>query len=72
MRKGRYGGETGKKREKKEKTDDYSGHYVINSSRPPNRRTPERRPLERHTLVQICYLKLNQVSKFGLHRVWLS
>ena len=31
---------------KKEKTGDYSGHYVIASSRPP-----ERQPLERHTLV---------------------
>ena len=31
---------------KKEKTDDYSGHYVIASSRPP-----KRRPLERPTLV---------------------
>ena len=28
------------------KTDDYSGHYVIASSRPP-----ERRPLERRTLA---------------------
>ena len=39
MRKGRDGeknpGKTGKKREK---TDDYSGHYVIASSRPPERR----------------------------------
>ena len=54
MRKGRDGGEMGKK----EKTDDYSGHYVIASSRPherrlPNRRPPERRPLERRTLVTI-------------------
>ena len=31
---------------KKEKIDDYSGHYVIASSRPP-----ERRPLECRTLV---------------------
>ena len=28
-----------------EKTDDYSGHYVIASSRPPERRTLERRTL---------------------------
>ena len=41
MRKGRDG-ETGKR----EKTDYYSGHYVIASSRPP-----ERRPLERRTLA---------------------
>ena len=27
------------------KTDDYSGHYVIASSRPPERRPLERRPL---------------------------
>ena len=33
---------------KKEKTDDYSGHYVIASSRPP-----EHRPLERRTLLPI-------------------
>ena len=39
----------GKKREKqKEKTDENSGHYVIASSRPP-----ERRPLERSTLAPI-------------------
>ena len=56
MRKGRYGGkrkkngeknggENGKKKEKKN-TDENSGHYVIASSRPP-----ERRPLERRTLA---------------------
>ena len=39
---GRGGGETGKK----EKTGDYSGHYVIASSWPP-----ERRLLKRHLLV---------------------
>ena len=33
-------------RQKEEKTDDYSGHYIIASSWPP-----ERRPLERRTLV---------------------
>ena len=47
MRKGRDGGK--KKREKggkKEKMDENSGHYVIASSRPP-----ERRPLERRTLA---------------------
>ena len=49
MRKGRDGGKTGKKKEKKkEKTDENSGHYVIASSRPP-----ERRPLERRTLAPI-------------------
>ena len=48
MRKGRNGGEkTGNKKQKKEKIDDYNGHYVIASSRPP-----KRRPLERRTLVQ--------------------
>ena len=30
---------------KKEKTDDYSGHYVIASSRPPDRQPLERRML---------------------------
>ena len=33
MRKGRDGENRGKK---EEKTDDHSGHYVINSSRPPD------------------------------------
>ena len=47
MRKGRDGGE--KNGKKREKIDDYSGHYVIDSSRPT-----ERRPLERRTLVPIC------------------
>ena len=55
MRKGRdkgkkirekRGGKKGKR--KKEKTDENSGHYVIASSRPP-----ERRPLERRTLAPI-------------------
>ena len=36
------------KRKKREKNDVFSGHYVIASSRPP-----ERRPLERRTLVPI-------------------
>ena len=48
MRKGRDG-ENGKKKtrvKKKEKTDGNSGHYVIASSL-----LPERRPLERRTLV---------------------
>ena len=35
-------------RQKEEKTDENSGHYVIASSRPP-----ERRPLERRTLAPI-------------------
>ena len=40
----------GEKKEKKEKENNevFSGHYVIASSRPP-----ERRPLERRTLVPI-------------------
>ena len=43
-----------KKREKKkENTDENSGHYVISSSQPP-----ERRPLERRTLVPIVVGKL--------------
>ena len=37
-----------KKEKKKEKNGVFSGHYVIASSLPP-----ERRPLERHTLVPI-------------------
>ena len=55
MRKGRDRGKkgeknAGKKREKKEKTEENSGHYVIASSRPP-----ERRPLERRTLAPIVF-----------------
>ena len=53
MRKGRNGGEKNNKKTgkrggngKKEKTDGNSGHYVIASSR-----SPERRPLERRMLV---------------------
>ena len=46
MRKGRDGEEKKTGGKKGENTDDYSGHYVIASSRPP-----ERRPLERGTLV---------------------
>ena len=49
MRKGRDGEKRGKKtgkKKEKEKTDENSGHYVIASSRPP-----ERRPLERRTLA---------------------
>ena len=51
MRKGRDGEKRGvEKRErnggkKREKTDDYSGHYIIASSRPLERRPLERRPL---------------------------
>ena len=46
MRKGRNGEKNGGgKRGKKEKTDDYSGHYVIASSRPSERQTLERRML---------------------------
>ena len=46
MRKGRDGGNGKKTGEKKEKPDENSGHYVIASSRPP-----ERQPLERRTLA---------------------
>ena len=56
MRKGRNGEKkngkkTGKTGEKKENTDENSGHYVVASSRPP-----ERRPLERRTLAPIVKL----------------
>ena len=52
MRKGSDGGNGGEKNrkkktgKKKENTDENSGHYVIASGRPP-----ERRPLERRTLA---------------------
>ena len=53
MRKGRDRGKNGKKKKKKkEKTDENSGHYVIASSW-----LPERRPLERRTLVPICKIE---------------
>ena len=61
MGKGRDGGEKKKLEKnggKKEKTDDYSGHYVIASGWPP-----ERRPLERRTLVPICCFKLMYTHK---------
>ena len=56
MRKGHDGEKREKYGEKKEKTGDYSGHYVIASSRPP-----ERRPLEHRTLVPISLVR-------GLHQ----
>ena len=49
MRKGRDGGK--KKEKKEEKIDGNSGHYVIACSR-----RPERRHLERRTLVLICFI----------------
>ena len=62
MRKGRNGGETGEKNGgKKEKTNDYSGHYVISSSQ-----LPKRRPLERRTLVPKCFTR----SFFPFHKTF--
>ena len=69
MRKGRDGG---KKREKKngkktgkkrEKTDENSGHYVIASSRPP-----ERRPLERRTLAPKDYKSQRNIQSLQCPR----
>ena len=56
------GEKQGKKTGKiEEKTDGYSGHYVIASSR-----LPERRPLERCTLVPIKTLEiLLNILKFA-------
>ena len=51
MRKGRDVEKNGKKnggKKREENTDENTGHYVIASSRPP-----ERPPLERHTLAPI-------------------
>ena len=67
MRKGRDGGKTGgEKGEKKEKTDENSGHYVIASSR-----QPERRPMERRTLAPISiartFSKLSSSSFISNH-----
>ena len=56
MRKGCDGGKREKKNgkeKKREKTDDYSGHYVIASSQPP-----ERWPLERRTLMPSCSVQV--------------
>ena len=53
-----YGGST---LPKKEKTDENSGHYVVASSRPP-----ERRLLERRTLVPIVYNKNTPYYHTGL------
>ena len=64
---------------KKENTDENSGPYIIASSRPP-----ERRPLERHTLVTIgqnrihnsCYIIavvcVLVVVVYSLARMWLA
>ena len=68
MRKGRDGGKTGgkkrgkkKKKKEEEKTDENSGHYVITSSRPP-----ERRPLERRTLAPIdkSWTELSSINQY--------
>ena len=50
-------GKRKEKKEKKKKNGVFSGHYVIASSLPP-----ERRPLERRTLVPI----LHSILRFGL------
>ena len=64
MRKGNSGG---KEEEEEEKTDENRGHYVIASSRPP-----ERRPLEHRTLVPInFYFEIFFIRK-GLLTVALS
>ena len=67
MRKGCDGGKktekTGEKKTgKKEKTDENSGHYVIASSR-----LPERRPLERRTLApkDVVTKNLTCISECG-------
>ena len=55
MRKGRDGEKNGEKKKtgkKREKTDENSGHYVIASSRPPERGPLERRPLVPILLAQ--------------------
>ena len=66
MRKGRDGEKNGKKRGEKKDTDENSGHYVIASSRPP-----ERRPLERRTLAPIVG-KVKQSCNKGLIMVAFS
>ena len=74
MRKGRDGGENEIKKNEKENTGVFSGHYVIASSLPPERRrpnddarttTPERRPLERRVLVPILKWSYLIVQLYG-------
>ena len=50
-----------KKKKKEEKNGVFSGHYVIASSR-----QPERRPLERRTLAPICLLTWPKRNSFRL------
>ena len=65
MRKGRDGGKKEKKREKQgKKTDDYSGHYVIASSRPPERRTLERCTLmPKRLMIIVATMSLPAVDR---------
>ena len=64
MRKGRDGEKNEEKTKKQEKTDENSGHYVVASSRPP-----ERQPLERRTLVPIISLMKEYLGcKMSLNR----
>ena len=63
MRKGRDGG----KREKKEKKDENSGHYVIAS-----RRLPERRQLEHRTLAPISKLSIRVIEELSLLKMGAS
>ena len=67
MRKGRDGG-NGKKTGGKKKTDGNSGHFVVASSRPP-----ERRPLERRTLAPIKKkTTLQNLTKYEIiQNLWL-
>ena len=63
MRKGRDGGEKNGKKKKREKTDEYSGHYVIASSRPPQTPTAGT-PLDRaNRLSQLTKLELSIIEK---------
>ena len=68
MRKGRDGGKKKRGAKKEENMDENSGHYVIASSRPP-----ERRPLKRRMLVPILwpsfYLSYNPI---GISPRWLT
>ena len=64
MRKGRDGGKTGGKK-KREKTDENSGHYVIASSRPPDRRPLERRTLAPKIVKYECMFLQISLSLYG-------
>ena len=66
-KKGKNGKNGGKKKE--EKTDENSGPYVVCQQSTARTATPERRPLERRTLVPISPVLVNQEPLLVHHLV---